>query len=410
MILGIVVILIVTCAALWTIQKDTGNRFIMGGTASVCFLPFEIFQTSFSGSYLAYISPFSIYATSIFLLYLIKNIILAKKLKINLHFALGCLFIAFLLALSFFKADNLGLATILDNYVAPILSIYILINERDRIKEKSLNTAILIISLCALYGFLEYLISYNYLMHPIFKSASWIDTQWTPTTHRSTSTIGHPLVAATAYLLALTSLKIKDINSRIIELSLFLGIISTGSRTAFALAIGTILLKQSRTVLTPKGFLLLSSFFIFLLVVFASGVLDYIIYRFFNSEGSNLVRTALLEHIPAIISNYWLMGTGIGTSGANIQSFGFFSAIEIPWIALTMEVGLIPLVFCALLVFLTLKKYGELDKNWLTLVITISMLSSYNSVSVHSPIIFLGTLFIIRNHCKPTSAANSTMF
>ncbi|MNC33951.1 hypothetical protein D3C75_823630 [compost metagenome] len=263
----------------------------------------------------------------------------------------------------------------------------------------------MLICIAAMYGAFEFAIKKNILLESVFAQMSWINTQWNDSFHRSTSTIGHPLIAATIYLMGLALLETTNKKYWLYTSMLIVGVLSTGSRAGVVISVAVILSKHVRLRLSARDALGLSAMGIMAFMAYAAGLFDQILGRFVNGEGSTAVRTALFEFIPGIIRDNFI-GHGIGASGVYAGEIGFYNVIEIPWIALIIELGVAGLAISLLVIVANLKYYKIWKSNIALLLATLLMISSYNSISVHSPVIILMVvmLFIPKiNEARPAA-------
>ncbi|MFZ6048999.1 hypothetical protein ACFW0H_23110 [Pseudomonas sp. CR3202] len=393
MLTGIAVAIIVALTSIWTAARDTGNRFVVCGTLILLTLPYELFKVSFAGTLASQHSPFALYCILIFSLYLAKSLAARRALKTNGAIVTAAAYVAFVICITFYNSGIRGFGTILDNYLAPLLALVILTNERHNIKTNTKYKIQKLICLAALYGVLEFALKHNIIYNSIFSQADWVSTQWSATTHRSTSTIGHPLLAATIYLSAVLLLNRKQRNYWPYLFILSLGILSTGSRTALVLLAASIILRTVQNSPSNKDIIAISGVTTFVVASYILGFFDQIIYRFNNSSGSDHVRLALIEYIPEMLK-VSLWGRGIGSSGEIAYNIGFFNAIEIPWIALAIEIGIAGLLISFLAAYKIISSYGLWRSNLTFFAVLFIMLSSYNSISVHSPIAFFIALIL----------------
>lgn len=393
MLLGFIATLAILMTSIWTIERDVGNRFISGGIFIAIFIPYEIFSVSFADNPLSKISPFSLYSTSVFLLYIFRALLLNKKLKFDRYIVYGLLYLIFVAGTTYFNLGGKGFGTFIDNYLAPFLALAILVNERNTLKEKLNKRYLLIISAAATYGILEFILKTNLLYGFIFSQMGWIDTQWSNTSHRSTSTIGHPLIAASVYIMALAFMDKTQKNYWLYFIIISMGTLSTGSRTGIAIVILIILAKHVRIQQSKRSIIALSLMCALSILGFLAGVFDQLIDRFANGEGSNTVRLQLLDYLPEIFKiSMW--GYGVGSSGDIALNIGFYNVIEVAWVALLIELGIWGLIASFLIAFLIIRSYKLHSGRLVFLISLFLMITSYNSISVHTPLIFLTVLIL----------------
>ena len=344
MLFGLTSIVFALALGIWTLIKNVGNRFTIGLSVMVLFFPLELLTTSFPEYFISKISPYAIYTFTVFVIYLCAKLSSGKNILITPIFSITAAFVMGILILTIARNGYVGLGTIFDNYMAPTMALFILANERHRITTKSSKKIIMLICIAAVYGTFEFAIKKNILLESVFAQMSWISTQWNESFHRSTSTIGHPLIAATIYLMGLALLETTNKKYWLYTSMLIVGVLSTGSRAGVVISIAVILSKHVRLRLKARDALGLSAMGIMAFIAYAAGLFDQILGRFINGEGSTAVRTALFEFIPGIIRDNFI-GHGIGASGVYAGEIGFYNAIEIPWIALIIELGVACLLY-----------------------------------------------------------------
>lgn len=388
MLLGLASIVFSLALAIWTLLKNTGNRFIVGIGTMILFFPLELLTVSFPGSFISKISPFAIYTFFVFSGYFITRLYFNRKLSISLIYGTNIFYVLSILGLTILSNGYVGLGTIFDNYITPVMALYIVTNERNRITSKPGKRLLVLVSIAAFYGVIEFILGQNILLGSVFSQMEWINTQWNSSFHRSTSTIGHPLIGATIYIIALSILEKTNKRYWLYTCILILGVLSSGSRAGIALAAMVIVLKHMTLRISARDAIGLSVMLFVAFLGLIGGLFDQVISRFMNGEGSTAVRTALFDFIPGIIRDNFL-GHGIGASGAYAGDIGFYNAIEIPWIALIIELGVFGLTVSLLLAIANLNHYKIWKPNIILLGSTFIMISSYNSISVHSPIITL---------------------
>lgn len=393
MLLGFITATLILLISIWTIERDVGNRFISGGIFICIFIPFEIFNTSFTEYSLSKISPFSLYCSSVFILYIFRAIYLNKNIKFDRYILYGFLYLAFVIGTTYINLGEKGFGTIIDNYLSPFMAFAILVNERSNLKEKINKRYLFFVSAAAIYGTIEFILKTNLLYGFIFSQMGWIDTQWNSNFHRSTSTIGHPLIAASVYIMGLAFLEKTQKNYWLYFTLISMGILSTGSRTGIAIVAIIILAKHVRIQQSKRSIIALSLISIACIMGYLVGVFDQLIERFLNGEGSNTVRLQLLDYLPEIFRiSMW--GYGVGSSGDIALNIGFYNVIEVAWVALLIELGIWGLVASFALAYIIIKKYKLYDERLVFLGSLFLMITSYNSISVHTPLIFLTVLIL----------------
>lgn len=388
MLLGLISITFSLVLAIWTLLKKTGNRFVIGIAVMILFFPLEFLTVSFPGAFISKVSPFAIYTFFVFSGYICLRLYFRKKVPISLIYSTNILYALAILFFTILSNGYVGLGTIFDNYLAPVMALYIVSNERHRISNASRKRVLTLISIAAIYGVIEFILGKNILLEFVFSQMEWISTQWNSSFHRSTSTMGHPLIGATIYIMALALLEKSNKKYWLYTSIFILGVLSTGSRAGIGLAIIAILSKHMSLRLSARDAIGLSAMFFVAFLGLIGGLFDQVLSRFMNGEGSTAVRTALFEFIPGIIRDN-LFGHGVGASGAYAGDIGFYNAIEIPWIALIIELGVVGLIASLILATANLLHYKLWQSNTILLGSTFVMISSYNSISVHSPIITL---------------------
>lgn len=409
MLLGLITIIAVLLTSVWTIARDVGNRIISGGIFIAIFMPYEIFSISFTDFSLSKISPFSVYCVSVFLLYIFRSILLHKTLNLDRYMLAGLAFILFVAGTTYYNLGGKGFGTFIDNYLSPFLALILVVNERSRLRAKLNDIYLLIICIAALYGILESILKQNLLYGFVFSQMGWIDTQWSSTFHRSTSTIGHPLIAATVYVMTLAFMDKQQKNYWFYFTIISLGVLSTASRTAIVLVVFTLLAKHIRFQQSKRSIVAISLISALSILGFLVGVFDQIINRFVNGEGSNTVRVQLIDYIPEFFKiSMW--GYGVGSSGDVALNIGFYNVIEVAWIALLIELGIWGLMASFLVSSLIIKNYKLREGRNLFLLTLFLMISSYNSISVHTPLIFLAILILFIPKPQRLERKNGTVF
>lgn len=407
MLLGLITLTIVLLISIWTIGRDVGNRLISGGIFIAIFMPYEIFSISFTEYALSKISPFSVYCVSVFLLYILRSIYLHKTMKLDRYMLAGLTFIIFVAGTTYYNLGGKGFGTFIDNYLSPFLALILIVNERSNLKTKLNDRYLAIISIAAIYGILEFILKQNILYGFIFSQMGWIDTQWSSTFHRSTSTIGHPLIAATVYVMTLAFLDKQHKNYWFYFTIISIGVLSTASRTGIVMVILTVLAKHVRFKQSKRSIVALSVICTLSIIGFLVGVFDQIINRFVNGEGSNTVRVQLIDYLPEFFRiSMW--GYGVGSSGDVALNIGFYNVIEVAWVALLIELGIWGLTGSFLVAFLIIKNYKLRAGRDLFLLTLFLMISSYNSISVHTPLIFLAVLILFIPKLQYSEKTNGT--
>lgn len=305
----------------------------------------------------------------------------------------GFIYLAFVAGTTYFNLGGKGFGTFIDNYLAPSMALFILVNERRHLKTTLRNRYLVIISIAAAYGTLEFILKQNILYGFIFSQMGWVNTQWNSSFHRSTSTIGHPLIAATVYVITLAFLDKSHKRYWFYFTIIGMGVLSTGSRAGVAMMVLIILAKHLRLQQSQRNVVALSTICVFVTLGYFTGLFDQLIHRFANGEGSNTVRLQLLDYISEILKiSMW--GYGVGSSGDVALNIGFYNVIEIAWVALLIELGIWGLVATFLVALMIIKSYRLRDGRTLFLISLFLMISSYNSISVHTPLTFLAVLIL----------------
>lgn len=393
MLLGFIAATVVLLISIWTIEKDVGNRFVSGGIFIAIFIPFEVFNISFTEYPLSKISPFSLYCTSVFFLYIFRTLFLGKKILFDRYMLCGFLYLIFVASTTYYNLGEKGFGTIIDNYLSPFMALTILVNERHKLKGKLNKRYMIVISTAAIYGVLEFILKTNILYGFIFSQMGWIDTQWNSAFHRSTSTIGHPLIAASVYIMALAFLEKNQKNYWLYFTLITMGTLSTGSRAGIAIVALIVLAKHVRLQQSKRSIIALSLIFTLSILGYLAGIFDQLIGRFANGEGSNTVRLQLLDYLPEIFKiSMW--GYGVGSSGDIALNIGFYNVIEVAWVALLIELGIWGLIASFITAYIIIKKYKLHNGNIVFLSSLFIMITSYNSISVHTPLIFLTVLIL----------------
>jgi hypothetical protein len=314
----------------------------------------------------------------------------------------------YVIVLTFIYSGGKGWGTIIDNYIAVLLVMNFMAINKYKLNQVEFGTILKLISVSSIYMVIEFLIRFNIFHFWIFSNTGWAESQWEQGYHRSTGGIGHPLIAATLYLIFLPFIaSVKSNYTVLLYAFAFMAIVATGSRAGFFLALAyTFYLMQKRNEIGILSiYLLIASFIAGFLFLF--GFFDSIIYRTFNSEGSTAVRFAIFEIIEEVLSVGWF-GNGIGTTGDFIENVAFWNAIEITWISFVIELGffgMFAFIFSWIYYFVVNKVARP---NLVMLVFLFVMVTSYNSLVVHTPIMFVLTIFVFLNsHLQKVAASKN---
>lgn len=393
--------LISCCAAgVWLAIKKNINGFIYFCLIFSLVVPYEIFLIGFSGGLLSKISPYSILVIS----YICTRSALhptTAVLKPSKLIAILTLLTLWFALNTYLKQGLTGFGVLIDNHITTVLLAHALWIDRNKITLRRGEIVNLVLGI-AFYSILEFAFQYNFIYNELFLQANWIDTQWSSSTHRSTATIGHPLIAATIFAITLASLRPR-INPRyfLAAIVLIMAIVSTGSRSALLLSL---VLIPARLLI---GLQLKQLFFIsvcsvpVLLTLFGLGFFDHLIYRIFNSGGSDIVRIALLKVIPLIVSDNLIAGNGLGSHGIYSERIGFFNAIESAWIALIIEIGVLGLILYLTCWGLLLNKIQLWKDNSAVIIVAVLMFSGFNSIALHTPMLIFLLIMLWLKHDDP---------
>ena len=395
--IAIFVLIALIGVAAWSIRADSFNRFVLSCTFTVLFLPYELFSSFGPVEALRKISPFAFYVT-IFAILSVFRTDFFKYLRFHRSLIVYIVMFGYIVVLTYLNSGGKGWGTIIDNYLAVFLCCQFMVMNISRLGEIEYKKIIVMISISSIYMFLEFVANYNVFYTPIFSEAEWVESQWGMGYHRSTGGIGHPLIAASIYLIFLPFISNFKFKYTVLVYGLaFMAIVTTGSRSAFFLATAyTIYLIYKNndvgrfSIYMGLAFLCTGFLFIF-------GFFDSIIYRTFNADGSTAVRLAVFDIVDEVIATGWF-GNGIGTTAEFIERVSFYNAIEITWVSFIIEIGFLGLIlfFLSWIFFFSLNKV--LNSNSGMLILLFFMVTSYNSLVVHTPIMFILSIFVFLNH------------
>ncbi|MEY8200344.1 MAG: hypothetical protein RPS47_13975 [Colwellia sp.] len=385
MLVAFVTLLFCFLVSVWSSRGDVLNRFLSSSVFFVLFLPYEVLNVGFPGSLIGTVSPFFVFTFLFIVVYLFKSTSRGGVPLLPVAVFPMILFLMYLLVVTYLNHGLKGYGTIADNYLAVLICFYVVALEKSK-KPFDPHAIYLMIFISALYSVFEYLISYNPVYYNLFTHAEWVGTQWGSGFYRSTGGIGHPLICATLYLIAFISLNNwTNKNKPIFYAILFLAIVATGSRAALVLVVLYVSIMTLRSGNIKLFLLLLLGGVLFGTVLYMLGMFDQIIYRFSNGHGSNAVRLALFDIIDYVLTDN-LFGGGIGSTGDFSERVGFYNVIEVAWVSFIIEMGVIGtcLFFCVWYYYLY--KNNILRGNGMLLLFSLVMVTSFNSLAVHSPI------------------------
>lgn len=394
--LSILTIIFVVGLAIWSSTKDQMNRFFLASTLVVLFLPYEIFSLSNNISTLSKISPFSLYIIIFYLCILVSG---QAKWILSIHKSLlpFLILVGYLVFLTAIKNPGKGFGTIIDNYVAVFLCLNFLVMNKSRISEVDINGFLKLFYLSSILIIFEFFISYNILYFSVFSNAEWAYSQWQFDQYRSTGGIGHPLIVSTLYLMMLPIILYTKLPHKTpLFFITLLTIVATGSRAGVFLAlIYSVFLMYKRNTLNVFIVFLLTSV-VTAIVFYYFGLFDSIVYRIFNSEGSTAVRLAILNILDDVIS-IGFFGNGIGSTANFIESVNFYNAIEVSWVSLVVEAGFFGVLLFLFSWFYFLYRNDAFSSNYSVLILSFCMISSFNSIVVHTPILYILPLIALLN-------------
>lgn len=387
--------------ALFSATRRSIDSFLILCLAISLTVPYEIFAIGFSGEMLSKISPYSVFIGTYFVAQvLIKSGLHRRQFIFPKTAAPFAGILLYLSVLTYVRQGSSGFGTIIDNHLSVFFLVYILASYQNKIilaPEKITLIALVV----AMYAVIESSIAYNLIYQHLFSQASWVDTQWSSSLHRSTATIGHPLIAATVFLIFISSLNpAANLKNLIIVFILLLAVASTGSRAAIGLSIVSLLtqiLAHHRVSRSFFSAIIVSSLSVLFIL---TGYFDQLIDRFSNASGSDAVRLALFDIAGTAVRENLFFGQGIGSIGEYTYRIGFFNVLEMAWLTLAIEMGSMGLIFYIASWATLIVQQGLWRDNKTTVALLFVMLGTFNSIAVHTPII---VVFLIVIFCKAQS-------
>jgi hypothetical protein len=392
------IVIVIILAAL-SARKDIVNRFFLCSCICVFFIPYEIFSQSAGIGFISKISPFSLFIFSFYFFTIFLN---TFHNPFSIHKSVIPLLVLFLyvVLLTASNGTGKGFGTIIDNYLAVLLACNFLALHKARMGEINVKHVLSVLLFSSFIILFEFLISYNAIYYYIFSESEWAESQWWFDSYRSTGGIGHPLIVSTIYLIFLPivfNLHLK-LNAKVFLYFIFIStIVATGSRAAFilAFAFSVYLVFKKNKLNRSLVFFAVAMFFTFQLYIF--GFFDSLLYRMFNSEGSTAVRLALFGIIDDIFA-VGFIGNGIGTTADFVAAVDFYNAIEITWASFIIETGFLGLLLFIYSWLYFLRHNHIIQQNASVIFLLFIMVSSYNSLVVHTPIMFIFSIFAFLNY------------
>lgn len=395
---SIFAIVFVLILSVFAAKKDIVNRFFVCSLVCVLFVPYEVLSQSDELGFASKISPFSLFVV---VFYFLSYFFGSFRNAFVIHKSVFPLLILFLYVVLLTASNNTGkgFGTIFDNYFSIILTCNFLAFHKFRMFEVNFNFVLKLILFSSFYIIVEFIVGYNLLYFHIFSNTEWVESQWWYDSYRSTGGIGHPLIVSTIYLMLLpliVNFKLKLNYKIFIYAVVVLTIVCTGSRAGFFLALffSIYLLFAKNKIERSLIYFFVSFFVVSQLYVF--GFFDSLVFRIFNSEGSTAVRIALFGILDEVFE-VGFIGNGIGTTADFIELVNFYNAIEVTWVSFVVEIGFLGLFLFFYAWYVFLKKSFVLKVNSPILFLLFFMVSSYNSLVVHTPIMFIFSLLAFWN-------------
>ncbi len=396
--ISVFAIFAVVALSFFAAKRDIVNRFFACSLVCVLLIPYEVFSQSEYLGVISKVSPFSFF---VFFFYFLSYFFGNYRNALTVQKSIVPLLILFLYVTFLTISNNTGkgFGTIFDNYLAILLACNFLSANKHRMCEVNEIFILKLLLISSFYIIIEFLLSYNPIYFFIFSNAEWAESQWWFDSYRSTGGIGHPLIVATIYLIFLSL--IFNLNLKLnLKIALYaivvFTIVCTGSRAGFFLAfIFSVYLIFSKNKIDRSLIYLFVSFFI-ASQLYVFGFFDSMIYRIFNSEGSTAVRLALISILNDVF-DIGIIGNGIGTTAEFVEQVNFYNAIEVTWVSFVIEIGFLGL-FLFFYSWFYFIKYNQLLKvNYAMIFLLFFMVSSNNSLVVHTPIMFVFSLFAFWN-------------
>lgn len=278
---------------------------------------------------------------------MLRHRTLKKKTTVTL---LGCFCVILIMRII---ADGTGFISnkLFDNYFLPMLIAVLLVSyiksEDIPVLLRSLYYLILVGAVIACF---EYIYGRSLLFHQYYMdTCPWYETIYISAQYvsfRSCSYFGHPLIGALYYLIDivyLLNVESTQKNRMLFWLQfivLILAILSTNARAALlglALYLVHFLVKKKKI-----GRLIALTFIVLSMIVFVDWKsLYYLVFARDNNGSSLMVRVNALLSIINIPIKSFILGEGYNTTSSLLKSLGFTGNVEISYLIILMENGVI---------------------------------------------------------------------
>lgn len=257
------------------------------------------------------------------------------------------------------------LSTILVTYLTPVLFVYVLRVQSTATRAMIGRLVLFILFTNSLWGIAEQLLAFR----PLPRLAG--TTVYTGDM-RSFGFIGHPLTSSVVTGLAIIYYVSQGLShafrSRIICIIATHGaaLFFFGGRLAIAAAVGILISyalfhgsvsrASGRKLSAGRRLAFVAGVGLALTFVVASGSADIVISRILDDEGSAVTRSESVELMRFISASQWLTGLTSAEQFRIAQSAGIRAQIEVTWIALVLNYGLVFGGSLIALIFLTIKE------------------------------------------------------
>ena len=294
-----------------------------------------------------------------------------------------------------------GLPLLLDNFIGPFVLYWLALWAfRSRLQTRTATGAIAagLGVLLGVIGVIEFAAGRNPLYEPFYGEVPWFPY---PTgEYRSTLTFGAPLAAANALLLLLVAVtSASALSARVVGVLFILaGVLTTGSRSAAALAVGASMFvvlglgegnRTFESLRSKRALAIGLGTFAAALCLLVTPLGDVVLHRVLGSWQSTAVRVLSAEYFQQSAGNYVTHGVGLGGStDVSTAALGSYVTFENPWIMLAVDVG-IPLAafYLCMLVSVVIVGLRWRPRRWavlLTAFVLVVMESAYNAFGVRS--------------------------
>jgi hypothetical protein len=302
-----------------------------------------------------------------------------------------------------------GLPTAFENYVGPFLLFLFLIlyyfdDEAGYLRV--MRAFVCFILTAALYGIFEYVHGSNFFFKNLYADLYWFQS-FEGDSYRISTFLGHPLVNASYFLVALLLVPaLFKSRLRYLAMLIFIaGIMVTGSRASFVIGIAAVclfyVLKKDTYIGQLSRFgAIMGLLIVVLVLLFTTPLGQTIVDRFTTAEGSTLVRFISLGYLADSLMNPSLLGNGFGGSGDlsasvfHTTDYGF----ENPWLLIILDLGIVlALVYLVIVFYVHLRtiRYGNIRKDAISRLYFVSLLSCqltffmFNSFGTRSTLNYL---------------------